>query len=74
MQPLSESEQREAIALIGNMPFDTDVIVSIRRLLRNKAMEKRVWKQRFQDLFMATSDPAALDDTQPYRPLEHDGD
>lgn len=73
MQPLSETEQKEAIALIANTPFDVDVISAIRGLLRLKAQERREWKQHFNALYMATSDPV-LDDTQPYRALEFDGD
>lgn len=72
MQTLSETEQKEAIALIANMPFDVDVISAIRGLLRKKAQDKREWRQMFNDLYAATTD--TLEDTQPYRVLEFDGD
>jgi hypothetical protein len=71
MQPLSESEQKQAIALIQELPFDSDVIVAIRGLLRREAATRRDLRR----VFNVYEGKADLDDTQPtvYH-AEYDGD
>lgn len=82
IQPLNLNERKEAISLISNNYFDTDVIAAVRSLLRKKAEERRLWKIHLEQHFpphkvyagFSGDSTSELDDTKPFMPLENDGD
>lgn len=75
MQSLSETEIKQAIALISNEPYNVDVIQAVRNLLRKYAEERRLFRLGFKaPPFPYTDGADDMEDTRPFKPIEYDGD
>lgn len=69
MKCLSEDERQEAISIITDLYFETEVIAAVRNLIGKQRQKERGWKLAFQEAFP----PPEMDDTQPFTPV-FDGD